>query len=167
MKFVIAPDSFKGSLTAKEVSIAIKKGITKIYPKSDVELVPMADGGEGTVQALTDATKGKFITEMVTDPLGKPVEASYGILGDGHTAVIEMSAASGIQFVDENSHDPLKATTYGTGELILSALKQGVTKIILGIGGSATNDGGAGMAQALGAKLLDSKGDELPLGVVF
>ena len=167
MKFVIAPDSFKGSLTAKEVSIAIKKGITKIYPKSDVELVPMADGGEGTVQALTDATKGKFITEMVTDPLGKPVKASYGILGDGHTAVIEMSAASGIQFVDENSHDPLKATTYGTGELILSALKQGVTKIILGIGGSATNDGGAGMAQALGAKLIDSKGNELPLGGGF
>lgn len=164
MKFVIAPDSFKGSLTAKEVSLAIKKGIMKIYPAAKMELVPMADGGEGTVQALTKATKGKFVQEQVTDPLGKQVTASYGLLGNSQTAVIEMSAASGLQFVDENTHDPLKTTTYGTGQLILSALNYGVNKIILGLGGSATNDGGAGMAQALGAKLLDVQGAELPFG---
>ena len=164
MKFVIAPDSFKGSLTAKEVGIAMKKGITKIYPESNVELVPMADGGEGTVQALTDATNGRFIKKEVMGPLGSVVDAVYGILGDNSTAVIEMSAASGIQFVNENTHNPLKTTTYGTGELILDAIEHGVKKIILGIGGSATNDGGAGMAQALGVKLLDSNNCELPLG---
>ena len=164
MKFVIAPDSFKGSLTAKEVGLAIQKGLTKIYPELKVELVPMADGGEGTVQALTDATKGKFVQEQVTDPLGRQVLASYGILGNSNTAVIEMAAASGLQFVDENTRDPLKTTTYGTGQLILSALNHGVKKIILGLGGSATNDGGAGMAQALGAKLLDVQGAELPFG---
>lgn len=164
MKFVIAPDSFKGSLTAKEVSLAIKKGLRKIYPTAKMELVPMADGGEGTVQALTEATQGKFVQEQVTDPLGKQVTASYGLLGNSQTAVIEMSAASGLQFVDESTRDPLKATTYGTGQLILSALNHGVQKIILGLGGSATNDGGAGMAQALGAKLLDAQGAELPFG---
>ena len=164
LKFVIAPDSFKGSLTAKEVGLAIQKGLTKIYPESKVELVPMADGGEGTVQALTDATKGNFIQERVTDPLGRQVLASYGILGNSNTAVIEMAAASGLQFVDENTRDPLKTTTYGTGQLILSALNHGVKKIILGLGGSATNDGGAGMAQALGAKLLAANGAELAFG---
>lgn len=164
MKFVIAPDSFKGSLTAKQVGLSIKKGISKIYPQAQFELVPMADGGEGTVQALTDATNGKLVQTQVTDPLGKQIEAAYGILGNSEIAVIEMSAASGIQFVDENTRNPMIATTYGTGQLILSALDHNVKKIILGIGGSATNDGGAGMAQALGVKLLDKAGKEIPFG---
>jgi len=161
---VIAPDSFKGSLTAKQVSIAIEKGIKNIYPKAQFELIPMADGGEGTVQALTDATQGKFIQEQVTDPLGNQVNAKYGILGNSDTAVIEMSSASGIQFVDENTHNPMKATTYGTGQLMISALNHGAKKIIMGIGGSATNDGGAGMAQALGVKLLDQEDKEIHSG---
>lgn len=164
MKFVIAPDSFKGSLSAQEVSNAIKKGIIHIFPDAEFEIIPMADGGEGTVQALTDATNGKFIKKEVIGPLGSNVNAEYGILGNRRTAVIEMSSASGIQFVDDDTRNPLKTTTYGTGELILDAIDHGVQKIILGIGGSATNDGGAGMAQALGVRLLDSNNDELSFG---
>lgn len=166
MKFVIAPDSFKGGLTAKEVADAISDGIRKIFADAEIETIPMADGGEGTVQALTDATQGQLITESVVGPLGENVEATFGVLGDGNTAVIEMSAASGIQYVDEHTHDPLVTTTYGTGQLIISALNHGVKKIILGIGGSATNDGGAGMAQAIGVRLLDENGRELLYGGV-
>lgn len=164
MKIVIAPDSFKGSLTAKQVAEAIRTGVARIFPQADYELVPMADGGEGTVQSLVDATQGRLITKTVHNPLDELSEAYYGILGDGQTAVIEMAQASGIQYVNDQTHNPLITTTYGTGELMLDALDHGVKKIILGIGGSATNDGGAGMAQALGARLLDAAGNELPLG---
>lgn len=164
MKFVIAPDSFKGGLTAKQAAEAMKTGLARVYPDADFTLVPMADGGEGTVQSLVDATRGKLITERVTGPLGNQVEAKYGILGDGKTGVIEMSQASGIQFVNEQTRNPLITTTYGTGELILKALDQGISKLILGIGGSTTNDGGAGMAQAIGARLLDSAGNQIKVG---
>lgn len=164
MKFVIAPDSFKGSLTAKEAAQAIADGLRRIFPAADYVLVPMADGGEGTVQALVDATAGQLIEKKVTGPLGKPVHARYGLLGDGQTAVIEMAAASGIQYVNEQTRNPLVTTTYGTGELIRDAAHRGVRQIIIGLGGSATTDGGAGMAQALGIHLLDQAGRELPAG---
>ncbi|MDF7682803.1 glycerate kinase [Lactobacillus sp. ESL0679] len=164
MKIVIAPDSFKGSLTAKEAALAIKQGMQPILPQAEYTLVPMADGGEGTVSALTAATNGKLIQEKVTGPLGQKVTATYGILGTSNTAVIEMAAASGMQYVTQQTHNPLIATAYGTGELITSAINQGVSQIILGIGGSATNDGGAGMAQALGYQLLDNEGHELAFG---
>ncbi|MDP4105563.1 MAG: glycerate kinase [Bacillota bacterium] len=162
--FVLAPDSFKESMTAKEVCIAMEKGIKKALPEAVCIQVPMADGGEGTVQSLVDATAGKVYPVTVTGPLGTPVEASFGILGDGETAAIEMASASGIHFVNKDTKNPLITTTYGTGELIKAALDQGVGKIIIGIGGSATNDGGAGMAQALGVKLLDENGGELGFG---
>ena len=164
MKIIIAPDSFKGSLTAKEAAKAIERGLRRSPLKAEMVLVPMADGGEGTVQSLVDATGGHMIQAQVTGPLGQTVNASYGILGDGRTAAIEMAAASGIQFVNEQTRDPLTATTYGTGELISKALDQGAQEIIVGLGGSATNDGGAGMAQALGARLLDAQGHELTQG---
>ncbi len=164
MKFVIAPDSFKGGLTAKEAAQAIKNGLSRVYPDANYELVPMADGGEGTVQSLVDATHGKLFTEQVTGPLGTQVTADFGILGDGKIGVIEMSQASGIQYVDDKTKNPLVTTTYGTGELIERALDHGINKLILGIGGSATNDGGAGMAQAIGVRLLNQHGDELKFG---
>jgi glycerate kinase len=164
MKIVVAPDSFKGGMTAKEAADAIETGIQPIFPDAEIVKVPMADGGEGTVQSLVDATDGQLIHETVTGPLGTPVDAVYGILGDGQTAVIEMAAASGIQYVDDHTHNPLITTTYGTGELMIAALNRGVTQLILGIGGSATNDGGAGMAQALGVQLLDATGTELAPG---
>lgn len=164
MRFVIAPDSFKGSLTAKEVAIAIKAGISTVFPDADYELVPMADGGEGIVQALVAATNGQLVQISVHNPLNQLCTATYGLLGDGKTAVIEMAQASGIQYVDEQTHNPLVTTTYGTGELILDALNHGISQIILGLGGSATNDGGAGMAQALGAHLLDANNQEIKPG---
>lgn len=164
MKFVIAPDSFKGSLTAKEAADAIETGIKRIFPDADYENVPMADGGEGTVQSLVDATHGTFRTIDVLNPLQETVLAEYGILGDGQTAVIEMAAASGIQFVNDETKNPLITTTYGTGQLIADALQRGATEIIIGIGGSATTDGGAGMAEALGAKFLDASGEPIKRG---
>ncbi|KRL54501.1 glycerate kinase family protein [Furfurilactobacillus rossiae] len=164
MKFVIAPDSFKGSLTAKEAADAIETGIKRIFPDADYENVPMADGGEGTVQSLVDATHGTFRTIDVLNPLQETVPAEYGILGDGQTAVIEMAAASGIQFVNDETKNPLITTTYGTGQLIADALQRGATEIIIGIGGSATTDGGAGMAEALGAKFLDASGSPINRG---
>lgn len=164
MKIVIAPDSFKGSLTAAEVAKAIQCGVQRVLPDADIVTVPMADGGEGTTQALVDATDGQMIGVDVINPLGESVIAQYGILGDGDTAVIEMAAASGIQFVDEETKNPLTTTTYGTGQLVIDALDHGVTTIIVGLGGSATNDGGAGMAQALGAHLLDKDDHEIGFG---
>lgn len=166
MKIIIAPDSFKGSLTAREAAEAMQEGILRALPDAQCVLVPMADGGEGTVQSLVDATGGQFITARVTNPLGIKVDARYGILGDGTTAVIEMAAASGIQFVTEETRNPLITTTYGTGELIKDALDHGVQHIIVGLGGSATNDAGAGMAQALGVRLLDAADNDLPFGGV-
>ncbi|WP_341348065.1 glycerate kinase [Paenibacillus sp. FSL H3-0469] len=162
--FVLAPDSFKESMTAKEVCTAMETGLRKIYPEATYIHVPMADGGEGTVQSLVDASGGEIHYLEVTGPLGQPVMAQFGILGDGRTAAIEMASASGIQLVDKAERNPLITTTYGTGELILECLNRGIRKIIIGIGGSATNDGGAGMAEALGARFLDEAGDLLPRG---
>lgn len=164
MKVVVAPDSFKGSLTAIEVSCAIEQGIREVFPKAEVVKIPMADGGDGTVQCLVNATGGKILREKVIGPLGDEVLASYGILGDKKTAVIEMAEASGLTLVPENKRNPLITTTYGTGQLIKAALDQGCRKMIIGIGGSATNDGGAGMVQALGVKLLDREGKEIGFG---
>ncbi|MEK5160950.1 glycerate kinase [Paenibacillus sp. FSL R5-0527] len=162
--FVLAPDSFKESMTAKEVCAAMEKGLRKVYPQADFIHVPMADGGEGTVQSLVDASGGRIYTKVVTGPLGEPVTAQYGILGDGETAAIEMASASGIHHVSKETKNPLITTTYGTGELIRECLEKGIKRIIIGIGGSATNDGGAGMAEALGARFLDADGRELPRG---
>jgi glycerate kinase len=164
MKIVVAPDSFKGSLTAVEVSDAIEQGVREIFPEAEIVKIPMADGGDGTVQCLVNATGGEILREKVTGPLGDEVWASYGILGDKKTAVIEMAEASGLTLVPENKRNPLITTTYGTGQLIKFALDQGCRKMIIGIGGSATNDGGAGMVQALGAKLLDKEGEEIGFG---
>lgn len=164
MKIVLAPDSFKNAVTAKEAARAMRKGFEKSLPSASYVEVPMADGGEGTVQALVDATNGRFLTAQVQNPLDQTVSAQYGILGDGKTAVIEMAAASGIQYVDAQTQNPLITTTYGTGQLMAAALAQGVQTIVIGLGGSATNDGGAGMAQALGVRLLDVDGQVLPLG---
>ncbi|MFX3648877.1 MAG: glycerate kinase [Paenibacillus sp.] len=162
--FVLAPDSFKESMTAKEVCIAMEKGLRKIYPTAGYIHVPMADGGEGTVQSLVDASSGSLHQQEVSGPLGQAVTAQYGILGDGTTAAIEMASASGIHLVTKDTRDPLRTTTYGTGELIRACLDLGIRKVIIGIGGSATNDGGAGMAEALGAKFLDAQGQPLARG---
>ena len=163
MKIVIAPDSFKGSLTARQAADAIERGVRRVTPDADIISIPMADGGEGTVRALVDATGGRLIPVRVTGPLGEPVAATYGILGDGTTAVIEMAEAAGLHLVGI-APDPLRATTRGVGELILDALGRGAERIIVGLGGSATNDGGAGMAQALGVRLFDADGCNLPGG---
>ncbi|NJJ41219.1 glycerate kinase [Paenibacillus apii] len=162
--FVLAPDSFKESMTAKEVCIAMEKGLRKVYPSANYIHVPMADGGEGTVQSLVDASGGQIHYKKVTGPLGQPVTVKYGILGDGKTAAIEMASASGIHLVTPETKNPLITTTFGTGELIRECLDQGIRKMIIGIGGSATNDGGTGMAEALGAKFLDEDGKPLPRG---
>ncbi|MGE0385767.1 MAG: glycerate kinase [Gammaproteobacteria bacterium] len=158
MKIVIAPDSFKEGLTALQVADAIERGVLRVYPRAHCVKVPMADGGEGTVQSLVDATGGTLVTRRVTGPLGTPVSATYGLLGDGATAVIEMAAASGLPLVPARRRNPLLTTSFGTGELIRDALDRGARSLIVGIGGSATNDGGAGMAQALGACLRDARG---------
>ncbi|VEJ09943.1 glycerate kinase [Actinobacillus delphinicola] len=164
MKIVIAPDSFKESLTALQVAEAIEMGIRDIFPKAEYCCVPMADGGEGTVQSLVDATGGKIIQCEVTAPLGDRTMAFWGLSGDGETAIIEMASASGLPLVPLEQRNPLMTTSFGTGELIKNALDYGVRKIILGLGGSATNDGGVGMLQALGIKFLDNRGVALPLG---
>ncbi len=166
MRILIAPDSFKGSLDALDVAKNIEKGILKAMPDAEIIKVPMADGGEGTVQSLINATNGKIIKvkKKVTGPLGEKVEAYFGILGDNKTAAIEMASASGISLVPRGKSDPRLTTTYGTGELIKAALDEGVKKIIIGIGGSATNDGGVGMAQAMGISFKDEKGNEIGFG---
>lgn len=164
MRIVVAPDSYKGSVSALEVANAMARGIRKVIPDAEVCKVPIADGGEGTVEALVAATGGRLETSEVTGPLGERVRAQWGILGDGRTAVIEMAAASGLPLVPPERRDPRLATTLGTGELIRAALDAGLRRIIIGIGGSATNDGGVGMARALGAHFLDARGDELAEG---
>ncbi len=164
MKIVVAPQSFKGSLSALEVAQAMALGIKRVLPDAETVAVPMADGGEGTVEALVDATCGQIITTDVTGPLGESITAKWGILGDGVTGIIEAAAASGITLVPPGKLNPLITTTYGTGELIWAALNAGCRKLIVGIGDTATNDGGAGMAQALGVRLLDNRGKELPWG---
>lgn len=164
MKIVIAPDSFKGSLSAKEVTQAIYNGLNPIFPQADYQLIPMADGGEGTLDALVDATKGKFVKVSVHNPLNKITESYFGLTGDSKTAIVEMAQASGLQYVDENTANPGITSTYGTGELIKKALDFNPENIIITLGGSSTNDAGAGMITALGAKLLDNTGNPINLG---
>lgn len=160
MKIVIAPDSFKGSISAKDLCAAINRGIKKVFPEAELIELPMADGGEGTMENLVHATKGTIIDVNVTDPLGRSIRSAYGVLGDEKTAVIEMAQASGLPLLTEHERNPLRASSFGTGELILHALDQGYRKFIIGLGGSATNDGGIGMLQALGVKFY-MKGRQL------
>jgi len=164
MKFVVAPDKFKGSLSANDAALAIARGVERARPGATIDLVPMADGGEGTVEALVEATGGTFVEATVTGPLGDPTSARFGLLGDGSTAAIGMASASGLVLVPPDRRDPTRATTRGTGDLIRLALARGATRLIVGIGGSATNDGGAGMAQSLGYRLLDASGRDLEPG---
>jgi len=164
LTILLAPDSFKESMTAKEVCVAMEKGIKKANKNITCIHVPMADGGEGTMQSLVDATGGRIYSMNVTGPLGNEVAASYGILGDGKTGVLEMASASGIHLVPPEKRNPLITTTYGTGQLIKACLDHGVKRLLIGIGGSATNDGGSGMIQALGGRLLDKDGNDLGFG---
>ncbi len=161
MKIVVAPDSFKGCLPAAEVAAALAAGVRKAAPDAEVVEVPMADGGEGTVQALVAASGGRIETREVEGPLGAPVDAAFGLLGDGQTAVIEMAAASGLPLVPNDRRDPTQTSTFGTGQLVRAALDLGAREIILGIGGSATNDCGCGLAQALGIVFRDEEGHVL------
>ncbi|MGM9906308.1 glycerate kinase family protein [Lactobacillus sp.] len=164
LKFITASDSFKESLSAKAACQAIAEGIKRVFPDAEVVQVPMADGGEGTVDAILSCVPGEKVAKEVTGPDGKRVLASYGLINDGKCAVIETAAASGLGLVEKKDRNPMTATTFGTGELVLDALKRGVKKVIVGLGGSATNDGGAGLAQALGVKFLDKNGKDLPFG---
>lgn len=164
LTIVLAPDSFKESMTAKEVCESMEAGIKKINKNITCIQVPMADGGEGTMQSLVDATGGKIYSLNVVGPLGDEVKAEYGILGDGEIGILEMASASGIQLVPKEKRNPLITTSYGTGQLIKACLDEGVKKLLIGIGGSATNDGGAGVIQALGGNLLDEDGNELAFG---
>ncbi|HXN57140.1 MAG TPA: glycerate kinase [Candidatus Angelobacter sp.] len=164
MRIVVAPNAFKGSLSALEAATAIAEGIRIAAPDADLVLVPIADGGDGTVDALVAATKGQPRTGRVRGPLGDPVDADYGLIDGGSTAVIEMAKAAGLALVPKDRRDPRVTTTYGVGELMQHAYDEGARHFVVGIGGSATNDGGAGMAQALGYHLLDETGRELPPG---
>jgi glycerate 2-kinase len=161
MRVVIAPDKFKGSLTALQAAAAMARGVSHAVPGAMIDQVPMADGGEGTTQALVAATGGSIREAQVTGPLGERVVACFGLLGDGQTAVIEMAAASGLVLVPAEKRNPLITTTRGTGELLLAAIAVGARRVVVGIGGSATNDGGAGFGQALGFRLLDNTGRDL------
>lgn len=164
MRIVIAPDSFKGSLSAFEVAEAMARGVKRVAPHAETVLLPLSDGGEGLVESLVEATAGTYHEFQVTGPLGDPVWAKLGLLGGGQTGVIEMAQASGLTLVPPHKRNPLITTTYGTGELIRHALDLGCRQLVIGIGGSATNDGGMGMAQALGVRFLDSQGKELGHG---
>lgn len=164
MKIIIAPDSFKDSLSAEGVAAAIAEGLARVWPEAQLVLCPMADGGEGTVESVLAACEGELRTTAVQGPLGTSVEAHWGWLAASHTAIIEMAEASGLQLVPVGQRDACTSSTFGTGELILAALDAGAQRIILAIGGSATNDGGAGALQALGLKLLDDQGQTLARG---
>ena len=164
MRIIVAPDSYKGSISALGVAEAMERGIKKVFAQAEVLKLPIADGGEGTVEALVSATGGRFFRKEVTGPLGEPVSALWGVLGDGKTAVIEMASASGLPLVPPDKRNPCLTTTLGTGQLVKEVLDQGLPHLILGIGGSATNDGGAGFASALGIRFLDADGKELPPG---
>lgn len=166
MKIVIAPDSFKGSLTALEVANAIEDGLRKYDRDFVIEKVPMADGGEGTVESLVSLTNGEIVNVTVKDPLMRNVKGFYGLLGDKKTAVIEMAAASGLPLLNENEKNPLITSTFGTGQLIVDALDKGCKNFIIGIGGSATNDGGTGMLKALGVKFLNKDNKEIKDGAI-
>ena len=164
MKIVIAPQGFKEGLTGIEVARAAAVGVKRVWSDATLTLLPVADGGDGTLQSLVDASNGKIMTSSVNDPLGRSVEADWGALGDGTTAVIEMARSSGLALLATHERDPLVASTYGVGQLMLEAVNSGFRKLIIGIGGSATNDCGAGMAQAIGAKLWDAQGHEIKRG---
>ena len=164
MKIVIAPDSYKGSIYASDAARAMEDGVRRVLPDAEVVLVPVADGGDGTLETLVETSGGRIIASDVTGPLGETVSAQWGAMGDGVTAVAEMARTSGLALVRLEDRDPLNATTYGLGEVILEALEAGYRRFILGIGGSATNDAGAGMAQALGVRLHDADGADLPPG---
>jgi glycerate kinase len=164
MRILIAPQEFKGTLTARRAAEAIARGLRAALPDAELDLLPMADGGPGTLDVLVEATRGRIMQTTVRGPLGAPVRARWGVLGDGRTAVVEMAEASGLVLVPEAERDPRRATTSGTGELLRAALQAGHRRIIVGVGGSATNDGGAGLAQALGARLLDGQGSDLAPG---
>ena len=164
MKIVIAPDSFKGCLTAPQVAEAIEDGFLLVFPSAVTEKFPMADGGEGTAVSLVTGSNGKMHQVSVLNPLGDQIPSEFGMMGDCQTAVIEMASASGLTLISQDQQNPMLTTTYGTGQLIRAALDTGCNKLIIGIGGSATNDGGAGMAQALGAKLLDASGNQIKFG---
>ena len=164
MKVVIAPQTFKGGLMGMEAARAIQQGIHAVYPQAETVEIPVADGGDGTLDTLVRSTGGEFFTSRVTGPLGEPISALWGVMGDGHTAVIEVARASGITLVPLQRRNARITTSYGTGELIGEALDRGYRRLIVGLGGSATNDGGVGMAQALGVHFLDSNGKELPFG---
>ncbi len=161
MKIVISPDSFKGTLTALEAAKSIEQGIHQAHPNAETILLPVADGGEGTMDALVLATDGHFVKTTVLDPLGREIEAAFGVLGNGSTCVIEMASASGITLLHNNERNPRIASTFGTGQLIKTALDQGFRDFIICIGGSATNDGGVGMLRALGLRLLDEYGRDV------
>ncbi len=163
-RIVVAPDSFKESLAAPDVAAAVRRGLLAADPMLDVVEVPMADGGEGTAAALVAATDGRTVPVRVRGPLGEDVDASFGMLGDGVTAVVELASASGLELVRPQHRDVLRAGTWGTGQLVRAALDEGAARIVVGIGGSATNDGGAGMLAALGARLRDASGADLPPG---
>ena len=164
LRIVIAPQAFKQSISARTAAIAIQNGVLQAVPDAETILIPVADGGDGTLAALIDTTGGQYFTEQVTGPLGDPVSAQWGVMGDGRTAVIEMALASGLALIPNDRRDPRTATTYGTGQLMRAALDSGYTRIIVGLGGSATNDGGTGMASALGVRFLDASSDPLPPG---
>ncbi|MDQ6882741.1 MAG: glycerate kinase [Candidatus Dormibacteraeota bacterium] len=164
MRVVIAPNAFKGSLSALEAAEAMAEGVRAVHPSAELVMVPIADGGDGTVEALVAAAGGSLRRRRVRGPLGDPVEAEYGIIDGGATAVIEMARAAGLALLPVGRRDPARATTFGVGQLLQDARDAGVRRFIVGIGGSATNDGGAGMAQALGYHLLDDRGLELSPG---
>ena len=164
MRYLCAPDSFKESLTAAEAARALAEGIRRGDSDAEIRCLPMADGGEGTARALADATGGTMLTAGAHDPLGRPVQAGLALLGDGRTAVVETAAASGLALLRPSERDPKATTSYGTGELIRAALDAGAETIIVGLGGSATNDAGAGLLQALGVRLLDGNGNDLKHG---
>ncbi len=164
MKIVIAPDSFKESLSALNAALQIRDGFRAIYPDAEYVVLPVADGGEGTVDALVAATGGRRLARRVAGPLGDEVEAFYGVTGDGAVAVVEMAAAAGLELVPPGARNPLVTTSYGVGQLVRAALDDGARRFVIGIGGSATNDGGAGMLEALGVRLLDAGGAELARG---
>jgi glycerate kinase len=164
MKIIVAPNAFKGTLTAPEAAAAISRGAREVFPEAEIVEVPIADGGDGTAEALVTALHGEFRSVRVEGPLGDPVDARYGLVNSGRTAVVELAAASGLALIPSSRRDPTRATTYGFGQVLEAARQAGVTEVIAGIGGSATNDGGAGMAQALGYRLLDARGHDLERG---
>ncbi len=164
MRVLIAPQEFKGSLSAVEAADAIRRGVVRVWPDAEIDTAPLADGGPGTVEALVRAAGGRISIARVDGPLGAPVDARWGRIDDGRCAVIEMASASGLTLLRPEQLDPRRASTYGVGQLMLRALEAGARRILVGVGGSATNDGGAGMAEALGAVLLDEHGRRLPPG---